>query len=91
MAKIKMCARKMNDSCLTVFGMYEIPEARQLLDVFVQGNVRFEIMRDDRLLKIISPVTARLGGTRGQGIRIAIAVHKDDWDKACRLQQKTFG
>ena len=81
----------MDNSCYSEFGAYIPSEAHELIDAFIKENVRFEIERDDTLLKGISAVAAHRGGTYGHGVRITIDVHKDDWDTACRLRQELFG
>jgi len=69
-----------------MLGAYIVPDAQRLLDAFVKEDIRFDIARDETAVKRLTLVQARLhGGTGGHGIRIAIAVHQDDHDRATRL------
>ena len=81
----------MDESCYVGLGCYIVPEARLLLDAFVKENVRFDIARDERLLKNIywnTPPLAR--NLRGNLMRIAIIVHEEDMDKACRIREEVL-
>ena len=63
-----------------MLGAYIVPDAQRLLDTFVKEDIRFDIARDETGLKGLI-----LHGTKGHGIRIAIAVHEDDHDRATHL------
>ena len=81
----------MEESGYILFGSYVPLEAQQLFEAFAKGNIRFMMAEDQRLLKsmVWSPQQIAMhGGWWGQKARIAIAVHEDDVDEACRIRDE---
>jgi len=73
------------------FGTYRNADARVLLDAFTECDIRFELEIDDSAIRNMSPIKMLLGGTFGTGSRIAVSVHKEDFEEADNIRKELFG
>ena len=72
------------------FGTDPNEDARLLLDAFVSDGVSFTLDANKMGVADLPPIQAANGGTFGAGVRIAVGVHIDDFDRAMEIRQRVF-